>query len=154
MSKTRKVEALPTEKLVIVAVIAALVAFGVVFAISKSHVAKITSSNSVCPQKVTCVALNKDKAIPDVITIPVGDYAQFNSADGQLHNLGLGGGDVHHDGSHVHTGTYVSGDFKGDEAWKVQFNQAGTFDLHDHYRPELHMSVVVYQPGGDYKIKN
>ncbi len=67
--------------------------------------------------------------------------------------MGLGTGDNRHDGSHKHTGTYISGDFKADEAWKVQFKEAGTFDFHDHYRPELHVTVVVYKSGGDHKIQ-
>ena len=44
------------------------------------------------------VALTKDGIKPDTLAIKVGQYVQFNSADGQSHNLGLGGGE---DGDHV-----------------------------------------------------
>ncbi len=48
-----------------------------------------------------CVALNKDQISPNTLTVKLGDYVQFNSADGLRHNLGLGDGegDLH---SHEH----------------------------------------------------
>ncbi len=139
-------------QLVVLAVAVALTAFGLGVAISHPEVKKVAAS-AICPQNTTCITLKDDRAEPDVITVPLGGYAQFNSADGQTHNIGEGSGDEHHDGSHVHTGTSMSGDFKSDEAWRVQFKQTGTYDFHDHYHPEIHATVIVYQPGGDYKIK-
>lgn len=153
MSQMRDLPSKPVVRLVLFALLIAAISFAAVLLLIKPKTIRSATNGNQCPKDVTCVALKNDHAEPDVITVPVGSYAQFNSADGQLHNLGVGSGDEHHDGGHKHTGTYVSGDFKSDEAWKVQFKQTGTFDFHDHYRPELHVSVVVYQPGGDYKIK-
>ena len=53
---------------------------------------------------------------------------------------------------HVHEGKFSSGEFKADEAWRVQFNDAGTFFFHDHLNPKLNILVVVYTPGANYKI--
>lgn len=108
-----------------------------------------------------CVNITKDGMDPDTLTVKVGEYVQFNSADGQQHNIGLGAGkeaksaDQEHEAheSHEHKGDFVSGDFSADEAWRVQFKKAGTYKFHDHYNPNLNILVVVYQPGADTSIR-
>lgn len=97
----------------------------------------------------TCVALKADKAYPDTITITPGSYVQFNSADGKSHSLSLGGGGDEHE----HQGTFYSGEFKSDEAWRVQFKDEGSFQFHDHNNPDINVLVVVYTPGKDYKVE-
>ena len=99
------------------------------------------SATAECPVDV-CVALQSEAAVPDTVAINVGQSIQFNSADGQTHSLsqGLGGEE------HSHTGPYSSGDFAGDEAWRVQFKQPGTFKFHDHYNPDVNILVVAYEP--------
>ena len=99
----------------------------------------------------TCVAVYNDKADPDVLTVTAGSYVQFNAADGQMHNLSIGGDDnAHHEDIEV----YSSGDFKGDEAWRVQFKKDGAYTFKDKYHPKVSINVVVYTPGKDYRIKN
>ncbi len=90
-----------------------------------------------------CVALKPEGAVPDTVTVIVGESVQFNSADGKTHSLsqGLGGEE------HQHNGVYTSGDFAADEAWRVQFKQPGTFKFHDHYNPAVNILVVAYEPG-------
>lgn len=104
-----------------------------------------------------CVALTKDGMKPDTLTVKVGEYVQFNSADGEQHNLGIGGGEdgdhVAHEAEHEHVGDFSSGDFGADEAWRVQFKQVGTYKFHDHYHPKLNILVVVYSPNGTAKIQ-
>lgn len=97
----------------------------------------------------TCVELRKEGAHPDVIAIEKGSYVQFNSADGKSHSLSLGGGGEAHD----HYGRFNSGTFGADEAWKVQFNDDGTFRFHDHDNPRINIVVVVYTPGKEYIIE-
>ncbi len=89
-----------------------------------------------------CVALESGKANPDTLTVKVGESVQFNSADGKTHSLSLGkGGDAHE-----HNGPFSSGEFKADEAWRVQFKEPGTYYFHDHYNPGTNILVVVYKP--------
>ena len=127
--------------------LATLLGFGLVYAVSTYTLGNKTVDNTSCD--VTCVALNKDGASPNTIAVPVGSYVQFNSADGKSHNLSIGkGGD-----EHEHTGKFYSGEFQADEAWRVQFNDEGTFTFHDHLNPKINVVVVVYQPGKDYKIE-
>lgn len=152
MKKPSKMPSNMHIKTAMVAVILSLIAFGAAFTLSHASKNGLTKATN-CEQNVTCVALKADHAEPDAITVPVGGYAQFNSADNQIHSLASGTGDEHHDGSHVHTGGHLSGDFKADEGWKVQFNDTGVFEFHDHYHPEIHFTVIVYKPGGDYRIK-
>jgi plastocyanin len=142
----------PYAKIALVAVLVGFMAFGSVYKLTKTNNAGLLTRNA-CEQDVTCVALKVNHADPDAITVPIGGYVQFNSADNKTHSLASGSGDNHHNGSHKHNGTHVSGDFKADEGWKVQFNKTGTYEFHDHYNPEVYITVVVYQPGGDYKIK-
>jgi|GEM_PF-5940792 len=137
-----------------VALIAGMVGFAGVLAMTstKRQVSEVTL-NSEEPSRcevTECVALKDKVAVPDTLTVPVGSTVQFNSADGKKHSLSLGEGGE----EHVHTGPFSSGDFDSDEAWRVQFNDKGTYIFHDHYSPEISVLVVVYEPGGDYRIKN
>lgn len=122
---------------------AGLVGFSVVYAMSKN-----TDSNEQTNCEGTCVALYKDRADPDTVTVPVGTYVQFNSADGKAHSLSLGEGG----GEHDHTGKFNSGKFQADEGWRVEFKDEGTFYFHDHLNPKINVLVVVYTPGKDYKL--
>lgn len=108
---------------------------------------KNAAQTSACAV-AACVALKAEAADPDTLTIKVGDSVQFNSADGQSHSLSLGlGGE-----GHQHTGPFSSGEFQADEAWRVQFNQPGTYKFHDHKNPKINILVVTYQPGAEHKI--
>ena len=152
MTSPREVWSNALSRLAVIAILFAAAAFGFVYLItSEGQSGNITRAK--CEQGVTCVYLENDHASPDVATVKVGDYVQFSSADGKTHNLGLGAGDAHHDGSHKHDGNYVSGDFKADEAWKVQFKKTGTYELHDHYRPDIRVTVIVYDPNRSSQIK-
>ncbi len=105
-----------------------------------------------------CVSISPEGMQPNELAVKTGEFVQFNSADGKTHNLAFGGGtssSVHegnetdgngHDASHDHDSSYSSGDFGADEAWRVQFKNAGTFRFHDHYNPDLEILIVVYDP--------
>lgn len=103
---------------------------------------------NICEAEV-CVELTSNGAAPHTVAIKAGQHVQFNSADGQKHNLSLGKGGE----EHQHSGPYYSGEFGADEAWKVQFKQDGTYQFHDHYNPKLSILIVVYEPGKDYTIR-
>jgi plastocyanin len=100
-------------------------------------------------KRITCVELTAMGAVPDTIAVQKGSYVQFNSGDGLTHSISLGKGGEEHD----HSGPFSSGDFRADEAWKVQFNDPGTYSFHDHYNPKISMLVVVYEQGADHSIK-
>lgn len=138
----------PTKiQLIAIAVIAALISFGLVYAISSRNngTARVNSSNC----EGTCVALTKDGASPNALAVPVGSYVQFNSADGKAHNLSVGKGGHDHD----HTGKFYSGEFQADEGWRVQFTDEGSFAFHDHLNPQINVVVVVYAPGKEYELE-
>ncbi|MES2971364.1 MAG: hypothetical protein V4702_03525 [Patescibacteria group bacterium] len=105
-----------------------------------NHHTNTPAQQTVCDG--ICVALRAEKADPDTITVKAGEFVQFNSADGKTHRLSLGKGGEDHD----HSGPFNSGDFKADEAWRVQFKEPGTFSFHDHYNPDINILVVVYNP--------
>lgn len=97
----------------------------------------------------TCVMLKADGAQPDSLSVKVGEFVQFNSADGKPHSLSLGkGGD-----EHEHKGPFTSGEFQADEAWRVQFKSPGTYTFHDHLNPAINILVVAYQEGADHRLK-
>lgn len=125
-------------------VLIALLGFTATYALSKNDA---TAAGTVC--QGTCVALQADKASPDTVTVTPGSFVQFNSADGEKHSLSLGDGGSEHD----HKGTFSSGVFKADEAWRVQFKEEGSFVFHDHFNPDISVLVVVYTPGKDYKVE-
>ncbi len=129
-------------RIVAVAVVTAVVSFGVGFALSGNK-----PDQTDC--KGTCVALYENKAHPDTLAVKTGSFVQFNSNDGKTHSLSLGKGGE----AHSHTGTFSSGDFESNEAWRVQFKKEGTYAFHDHYNPKINVLIVVYTPGKDYKIQ-
>lgn len=130
----------------VLAVLSGLIAFGAVSAFSGSK-----ASQASC--EGICVALTPEGMRPDELAVKVGEFVQFNSADGKRHNISLGegaggtedSGHAAHEGKHEHTSGYTSGDFEADEAWRVQFKEPGTYYLHDHYNPELNILVIVYE---------
>lgn len=99
-----------------------------------------------CPVE-HCVELTGSGAKPDEIYVKIGAHVQFNSADGNSHELSLGKGGE----EHSHSGPFHSGEFQADEAWRTKFDEAGTFFFHDHFNPGINVLVVVY--GSDNKIE-
>lgn len=151
MNYVRTLHASAVIRLIIAAALLMLLTFAIAFTLAR-NAAGSAIVNTACGTGQTCVYLKGDHAAPDVVTVPVGGFVQFNSADGKTHSLGLGKGDAKHNGSHQHEGLYTSGDFKNDEAWRVQFKERGTYELHDHYRPDIRVTVVVYEPNRNYMI--
>lgn len=126
-------------------------------AVGFTGVQAVSNSNNrnVSDCRGICVALTPEGMEPHELAVKVGEFVQFNSADGKQHNIspGEGSGDSHehepHNATHKHSGNYTSGDFGADEAWRVQFNQPGTYQLHDHYNPKLNILIVVYESMGE-----
>lgn len=132
--------------LTVVFIITVLLGFGLVYSASNKSSNRYSKARNC---HATCVQLVTDKALPDTVAVKVGDYVQFNSADGQNHDMSLGKGGQDHD----HHGKFESGEFKADEAWRVQFNEEGSFYFHDHLNPKINILVVVYTPGKEYKVQ-
>jgi plastocyanin len=123
-----------------------VISFGAFYAMATQKNPEYSKSQN-CETEF-CVALKSNGADPRELSVPVGSFVQFNSADNKTHNLSLGEGGDEHD----HSGPFYSGEFGGDEAWKVQFKEDGSYFFHDHMNPDINVLVVVYTPGKDYKI--
>ena len=123
-----------------------LASFGTFYALSANNKTSLSSQKNCAD---ICVALYEDKALPSTIAVTVGSYVQFNSADGKSHNLSIGQGGLEHE----HTGKFYSGEFKADEAWRVQFKEEGSFYFHDHFNPKISILVVVYTQNKQYKVE-
>lgn len=130
-----------------VLITAAILSFGIIYVLSANNEASQHTSQTSCSD--TCVMLGKSGARPNTIAVARGSYVQFNSADGKSHNLSIGAGGEEHE----HTGKFYSGEFQADEAWRVQFNDEGTFKFHDHLNPKINIVVVVYTPGKEYRVE-
>lgn len=152
MKSLRTIWATALSRLIVLAALTGVAAFTFIYLFIAGSRSEVVSA-AECSEGVACVYLQTDRAIPDVTTVEVGKYVQFNSADGKTHSLGIGAGDAHSNGSHDHQGSFVSGDFGADEAWKVQFKKTGTYELHDHYRPDIRVTVIVYDPARQSAIK-
>ncbi len=120
----------------------AVIAIGVGFVGVNALSGKDQVANGNCDG--ICVALTTEGMRPDELAVEAGSFVQFNSADGKKHNLSVGEGGGGHDGKHEHRGKLASGDIAPDEGWRVRFNEAGTYELHDHYNPKLNILVIVY----------
>ena len=121
-------------------------AFAVVGISLSSHFVQAQKPVSPAGPMVHMVALGTDHATPTALAIKKGDYVQFNSKDGGLHEIALGSGDAYAS-NHNHEGIDQAGSgiFKADEGYKVQFKKTGTYEFHDHLHPDVFVSVIVYQ---------
>lgn len=133
--------------LIAMVIIAGVVSFGAIRSVTAGSSGNQSGTKENCIG--TCVDLSESKATPDTIAVPVGSFVQFNSMDGKTHNLSTGEGGEEHE----HIGKFNSGEFKADEAWRVQFNDEGSFIFHDHLNPKISVLVVVYEPGKQYKVE-
>lgn len=82
--------------------------------------------------------------VPDAVSLQVGEYVQFNTADNREHKIGLGGGEEYgqdHDHAEV---DFESNTFGVNDAYRVEFKEKGVFDFHDHLHPELFATVIAY----------
>jgi plastocyanin len=129
--------------LVLVALSFAVIGFGGSYAIAQAT-DKPSAQASAYSGPISVDLIN-DKASPDSLAVRVGQIIQFNTKDGQTHDISFGEGDG--DGhAHEHTSSYSSGDFGSGQAWKIHFNKAGTYTLHDHLHPNINVVVVAYNP--------
>lgn len=122
--------------------------FGIAYAFTKN---KTPSTAGACMVSA-CVPLSKYQTEPQVATVTNGSFVQFNSADGEKHNIMLASSGASHGESHDSSSHYALGEFAADEAWKVQFKQDGTYTFMDMDNEKIKVTVVVYTPGKDYKI--
>lgn len=102
------------------------------------------------------VLIKNNRAEPDELSVPVGEYLQINSADGHSHVIeygrGTGKGDDKMEvlGVAMNMGSSTamlrSGEFGADEAFRVQIKTAGTFFFRDSKNPKIDIQVVGYVP--------
>ncbi len=130
------------KKLFIGAAIIASVAIGFVVAFALVP-AKHASAPAKLVSDITTVNLTDKGAVPDEVNVIVGKTVQFNSKDGKSHNLGVE--PTHSHGSIPDT-EYTSGTFGPNEAWKVTFKEAGSFNFTDQLNPGISILVIAYHP--------
>jgi plastocyanin len=147
-----------------IAILAGAFAFGLTYTNQSKNVGAANTAVQV--------DLIDNRAEPSAVSVEKGKHVQFNTKDGKTHNIGQGGGEAgthavnpavpgngHPEGdastdhqhatseAHDHTaGTKVSGDFGRDQAYRVQFNETGTYTFHDHLNPKISVVIVVYDP--------
>ncbi len=93
---------------------------------------------------VHVVSLGADKAYPDALSFPVGEYVEFSGEGDATYNIGLGGGSENGK-AHEHVEeNFASGAFGRGEAYRVKIRRVGVYDFHDHDRPELFATVIAY----------
>lgn len=122
--------------------LAALLFVAVVYASPQRESFVIETGNVRVP--ITHIELQKDHMSPDALSIHVNEYVQFNTTDGQTHEIGLGGGDEYaHE--HEHTNAeFESDQFGIGEAYRVKITKKGVYDFHDHKNPKLFTTIIVY----------
>ncbi len=133
-------------KIIIVFLIAVVIGASVAHGLTKVKTTSADISN------IHQISLESKKAEPNVVSIKVGEYVQFNAKDGKTHNIAQGEGDEF---SHKHNhpeGSAESGKFGPDEAYKVQLKRTGVYHFHDHLNPDIYIAVVVYSPTQPNKL--
>lgn len=89
------------------------------------------------------ISLLSDKAVPDVLSIKLGELVQFNSKDGRDHNMAQGEGDEF-EKSHSHNEQAIeSGRFGPDEGYRLELKKVGVYHFHDHYNPAVYSTIIV-----------
>ena len=93
---------------------------------------------------ISHIEIQKDKMSPDALSIHINEYVQFDTMDGNVHIIGLGGGDEY-EKPHEHTDAeFESGKFGIGESYRVKISKKGVYDFHDHKNPKLFATVIVY----------
>lgn len=105
----------------------------------------LTKEKTVRMSHIQYVSLEKNKATPDVVRLPIGDFIQFNTKDDSTHNISRGQGNGY-SLTHTHTEGIESGEFGKGEGYKVQVKKVGIYDFHDHNHPDIHVTVIGYNP--------
>ncbi len=118
-----------------------LVTAGVVFGtMYRSPLFQTPSANG---PHITMVSLRDNKMTPDTILVHSGDFVQFNTKDGQRHDIDQGHG-AGYGSTHDHEVAGIgSGKFGPSEAYRLQFKKVGIYDFHDHENPEMRATVIV-----------
>ena len=166
MSSQKSNRAIRLTPLVIGVVVAAVIGFGVIYAIRSNNSnsvkerAQSAASNSKLGTKQNPyqVALKKSQEAPIDLLIDVGDYVQFNSKDGGEHQIIQGSPSVEHGHDALSDATHGeehstsaspldSGIIKADEGYIVQFKNVGKYEFHDNYNHRYAITVIVYDKG-------
>lgn len=84
------------------------------------------------------VGLDKNKKEPISLEVKLNEYVQFDSEDGQQHQIVQAG-----DGEHGSDAIGGSEPFGGEEGYRMQFKDIGTYYLQDKFNPELKINVIV-----------
>lgn len=95
-------------------------------------------------QSLYRIALLPDRAEPNILIVTVGEFVDFASRDNRSHNLIIEK-NAHEDGNHDHR-QQESGAFGADEAYRVEFNQPGTWKFSDKSNPNVAATVIAYVP--------
>ncbi len=93
---------------------------------------------------VHMVRLGGDKAYPDALSFPVGEYVEFYGESDAVYNIGLGGGSENGKAHEHLEEKFASGAFGKGEAYRVKISKAGVYDFHDHDNPKLFATVIAY----------
>ncbi len=123
-------------------------AFGVLYTVSKDT-QKPASSESAqgTKQNPYQVSLKKENKEPVDLLIKKGEYVQFNSSDGEDHQIIQGASTNEEHGPTEHVPSPLdSGLIKSDEGYLLQFKETGKYDFHDNYDHDYTISVLVYDP--------
>lgn len=133
-NSTKSTWVLVISAVVIVALGSALVSF---LLTRNSNQQSITTD-----QRINTVALKKSNNQPIDLLIKAGEYVQFNSADGEQHQVVQG-----HNSNTTHGENMLdSGVFDGDEGYKIQFTKIGKYEFHDNNDHDYTITVIVYDP--------
>ncbi len=140
-----------SNKKVGIVIIGLLLAVGIGFAfVSSMNNNNKTSFKTVCDEGTVCVDLFEAGSSPSEIAVEVGKSVQFNAkgSSSTVYHLATKDeqGSLHHDHGSTEKEHISSGDFSGDEAWKVEFKETGSFQFVDEYNPAIEILVVVYDP--------
>ncbi len=98
-------------------------------------------------EKTYIIKLIDNQAKPSVLTVKPGQTVEFDASDGKPHDLAQGHGSEMggYAAEHDHTvGGLESGKFNADEAYRLKFQDKGTFAFHDHLNPNIYATIVVY----------
>ncbi|MGI9027830.1 MAG: cupredoxin domain-containing protein [Candidatus Saccharimonadales bacterium] len=151
-SKVNSKPATSNRKLLLLLIPALLIGFVVSF-FAVQQFGNKDSASKTGDKPVYSVDLRKENKDPIDLLIKKGEFVQFNSKDGQQHQIVKGG---HSSGEHGGGGMVDSGVFDADEGYQIQFNEVGKFDFHDNLDRDYTITVIVYDPTKsleDIKIK-
>jgi plastocyanin len=126
------------------------IAYGAVYNLASSpkNASNASATTLGSKDKPHEISLSKAQEEPIDLVVKAGDYVQFNSKDGNEHQIVIGPAKQEHGATapNHEASELSSGIIKKDEGYLLPLPNTGKFEFHDNYNHNYTITILVYAP--------